>query len=159
MNHHRKYLTKITTAISPQLETPDLRYKSTEKSFLISRTKLHPTQTAMHSLASYPPRTITIYYDETPSPAEIRIYIFRTQTNPNKAQRMMVPSMLAASTIIDWQHTIPYDPTNHTSLVETIHQALKTASHHLKEVDIDFKVLPLLSSLETLESPKLFKSI
>ena len=159
MNHHRKYLTKITTAISPQLETPDLRYKSTEKSFLISRTKLHPTQTAMHSLASYPPRTITIYYDETPSPAEIRIYIFRTQTNTNKAQRMMVPSMLATSTIIDWQHTIPYDPTNHTSLVETIHQALKTASHHLKEVDIDFKVLPLLSSLETLESPKLFKSI
>ena len=155
MNHHRKYLAKITTAISPQLETPDLRYKSTEKSFLISRTKLHPTPTAMHSLASYPPRTITIYYDETPSPAEIRIYIFRTQTNPNKAQR----TMLATSTIIDWQHTIPYDPTNHTSLVETIHQALKTASHHLKEVDIDFKVLPLLSSLETLESPKLFKSI
>jgi hypothetical protein len=116
----------------------------------------------MHSLASYPPRTITIYYDETPSPAEIRIYIFRTQTNTNKAQRTQLDvedAARAASTIIDWQHTIPYDPTNHTSLVEIIHQALKTASHHLKEVDIDFKVLPLLSSLETLESPKLFKSI
>jgi hypothetical protein len=106
----------------------------------------------MHSLASYPPRTITIYYDETPSPAEIRIYISPTEP-PQYAWEA------TETKPEDWQHTIPYDPTNHTSLVETIHQALKTASHHLKEVDIDFKVLPLLSSLETLESPKLFKSI
>jgi hypothetical protein len=150
MNHHRKYLTKIITAISPQLEIPDLRYKSTEKSFLISHTKLHPTRNAIHSLASYPPRTLTIYYDETPSPAEIRIYISRTQQNNNKATR----TQLAESTEIDWQHTIPYDPTNHTSLVEAIHQVLKTASDLLKEVDINLKILPMLSSLETLTPTK-----
>lgn len=150
MNHHRKYLTKIITAISPQLETPDHRYKSTEKAFLISHAQLHPTRNAIHSLASYPPRTLTIYYDETPSPAEIRIYIFRSQTNTNKAER----NKLADSTEIDWHHKIPYDPTNHTSLVEAIHQALKTASNLLREVDIDFKILPLLSSLEILTPTK-----